>query len=52
MVPPVDIPGDKPRYIADERFDEMMDRLKDIEDRYSSGIGGLEDRLNNLPHTR
>ncbi len=48
MVPPIGIPDDRPPFI-DDRFDDIMERLKGIEDQYSSGIGGLQDRFDNLP---
>ena len=48
MVPPIGIPDDRPPFI-DDRFDDIMERLKGIEDQYSSGIGGLKDRFDNLP---
>lgn len=48
MVPPIGIPDDRPPFI-DDRFDDIMERLKGIEDKYSSGIGGLKDRFDNLP---
>jgi len=58
--PPINPPGDTPGLppmvpptlppsIDDTRYDELMERLKGIEDQYSSGIGGLQDRFDNLP---
>ena len=47
-MPPIGIPDDRPPFI-DDRFDDIMERLKGIEDQYSSGIGGLQDRFDNLP---
>jgi len=48
MVPPIGIPDDRPPFI-DDRFEDIMERLKGIEDQYSSGIGGLQDKFDNLP---
>jgi hypothetical protein len=58
--PPINPPGDTPGLppmvpptlppsIDDTRYDELMERLKGLEDSYSSGIGGLKDRFDNLP---
>ncbi len=48
MVPP-QVPPVVPPTINDDRYQEIMDRLKGIEDSYSKGIGGLQNRFDNLP---
>ena len=46
--PPIDIPG-LPPVFDDSRYEDIMRQMKEMEDRYSKGIGGLTDRFDTIP---
>ena len=46
--PPIDVPG-LPPVFDDSRYEDIMRQMKEMEDRYSKGIGGLTDRFDTIP---